>query len=91
MDENHPIDLGIQMQMIPRRTHLKAEIEILRNGMLPNKGSRLLQNLCSIINWQTIRIMLVMSLLLGLATKQVDYTVRHLSTSTSTEIPTGTT
>jgi hypothetical protein len=43
-------------------------------GCCQTEGVDFFETFAPVVNWQTVRIMLVMSLLLGLATKQVDYT-----------------
>jgi hypothetical protein len=43
-------------------------------GCCQTEGVNFFETFAPVVNWQTVRIMLVMSLLLGLATKQVDYT-----------------
>jgi hypothetical protein len=43
-------------------------------GCCQTEGVNYYETFASFVNWQMVRIMLVMSLLLGLATKQVNYT-----------------
>jgi hypothetical protein len=62
------------MQQFPDGLVRKLKLRFCAMGCCQTEEVDFSKTFAPVVNWQTIRIMLVMSLLLGLATKQVDYT-----------------
>jgi hypothetical protein len=69
-----PSTWAFKCKMIPRGLVHKLKLRFCAMGCCQTEGVDYFKTFAPVVNWQTIRIMLVMSLLLGLATKQVDYT-----------------
>jgi Reverse transcriptase (RNA-dependent DNA polymerase) len=52
----------------------KIKAQFCVRGDRQHKGIDYFETYAPVVNWQTVRLMLVLSVILGLATKQVDYT-----------------
>jgi hypothetical protein len=62
------------MQAVSGWRRPKTEEPICAQGDCQIEGLDYFETYAPVVNWQTVQIMLVMSLLMGLSTKQVDYT-----------------
>ncbi len=79
LDDSVTFRLCVQEEGIPVRSSSEAESKILLWRTSPKEGRRLLVNLCSYgilddcTSEKTVRLLLILSIQLQLATKQVDY------------------
>jgi hypothetical protein len=69
-----PSTWAFRCKQFPNGLVRKLKSRFCAMGCCQTEGVDYFETFTPVVNWQTVRIMLVMSLLLGLATKQVDYT-----------------
>jgi Reverse transcriptase (RNA-dependent DNA polymerase) len=73
-----PSTWAFQCKRYPDGSVRKLKARFCARGDRQIEGIDFFETYAPVVNWQTVRIMLVLSIILGLATKQVDYTAAFI-------------
>ena len=77
---------AFRIKRYPDGSVRKLKARFCARGFEQTEGIDYFETFAPVVNWQTVRLLLIISILLGLPTKQVDYTAAFVQADIDTEV-----